>query len=276
MGGSPGPCRRVRPTIAHDGTSWSQHSRTLASLRTTVQGARTEAAGHFLDGVALHLRHGHLPQLLGVQQAEKAVVLLVHLGGEFRSRLGADHLGEAASSSRAGGRQVRLGDHPAAAAFLPLFVLAQVQRLAGGQHQQELPQVVAVVQAGEAALFGRPAEAVEGAQGHVLLVGRLPRRCRELGAGQADEAGEVALPQRLGRCRVARLEQVQPVGNRPKRRHCRFQASKGKTARSCWSLRVLRAGFFILPVQECPVKGLSTTAGSPQSRASSRPGRKDV
>src|SRR5436853_492857 len=83
----------------------------------------------------------------------------------------------------------------AAAALLPARVLAQVQRLAGGQRQQEARQVVAVVQAREAALFGGTAEAVEGAQRHVLLVRRLPRRAPQLGPGQADEAAEVALPQ---------------------------------------------------------------------------------
>ena len=57
-----------------------------------------------------------------------------------------------------------------ASAHLPPLVLAQVHRLAGGDQHQQAPQVVAVTQLGEAALGGAAAEAVEGAQGGVLLV----------------------------------------------------------------------------------------------------------
>ena len=46
----------------------------------------------------------------------------------------------------------------------------QVARLAGGDQDQHLPEVVAVEQSGEAALLGAAAEAVEGAEGHVLLI----------------------------------------------------------------------------------------------------------
>src|SRR5262249_58802507 len=72
---------------------------------------------------------------------------------------------------------------------------------------------VAVVQAGEAALGGGAAEAVEGAQRRVLLVlGRPgPSPGAEPGLRQPDEAGEVALPQRLGGLEVAALQGADPV-----------------------------------------------------------------
>jgi hypothetical protein len=54
--------------------------------------------------------------------------------------------------------------------------LDEVDGLARRQHHQHLPQVVAVVQAREAALRGGAAEAGEGAQRNVLFVGHAARR----------------------------------------------------------------------------------------------------
>ena len=82
-------------------------------------------------------------------------------------------------------------------------MLDQVDRLAHGDDEQELPEVVAVVQAGEPAGLGAAVEAVEGAQRHVLLVGRPPRRGPEPGAGQPDQPVEVASPQLVGGVAVA-------------------------------------------------------------------------
>src|SRR5207237_440616 len=90
-----------------------------------------------------------------------------------------------------GAGQGGLVEHGTAAPLLPALVLRQVNRLAGGEEDEELPQVQAVVQLGEAVLPGASAEAVEGAEGHVLLVGggagpgqgpdrwRVPRRFAE-------------------------------------------------------------------------------------------------
>src|SRR5206468_8828108 len=104
--------------------------------------------------------------------------------------------------------------HGTAAPLLPSLVLRQVKRLAGGDPDEELPQVQAVVQLGEAVPLGPPAEAVEGAEGDVFLVGGAAGRGAELLAGQTDQAAEVALPQLLGRVRVAGLEPVDPLRDR--------------------------------------------------------------
>src|SRR5262249_47776010 len=68
------------------------------------------------------------------------------------------------------------------------------------------PISAGVVQAWEAAGLGGAAEAVEGAQRHVRLVRGGARPAAEPLAGQADQAAEVALPQRLRGGAVALLE----------------------------------------------------------------------
>src|SRR5262249_20880710 len=84
---------------------------------------------------------------------------------------------------------------------------------------EEAPQVVAVLQPGEAARCGAAAEAVEGAQRHVLLIRGAARVRAQVGAGALDQEAEVALPEGPGGGAVAGLEQVQPVGNGVVRRH---------------------------------------------------------
>jgi hypothetical protein len=82
-----------------------------------------------------------------------------------------------------------------------------VAALAEGEDYQDLPQVVAVEQAGEAVLLGAAAEAGEGVQSDVLTTGcPRRRRAREPGAGQADQAREIAFPERLDGLAVALLE----------------------------------------------------------------------
>src|SRR5262249_10026039 len=85
---------------------------------------------------------------------------------------------------------------------------------------------------------GAAAEAVEGAQRYVLLVGRPPRGAVEPGAGQRDQLPEVALPQRLGRAGVAGAELAQPARDRP---GCRRHASS-EPARGRGSTVIVRAG----------------------------------
>ena len=116
------------------------------------------------------------------------------------------------SFCRAAG-QGGLVEHATAAPLLPALVLRQVKRLAGGEEDEELPQVQSVVQSGKAVLLGPPAEAVEGAEGDVFLVGGAAGRSAELLFGQTNQATEVTLPQLLGRVRVAGLEPVDPLGD---------------------------------------------------------------
>src|SRR5262249_26226261 len=73
------------------------------------------------------------------------------------------------------------------------------------------PQVVAVVEFREKAVLGIAAEAVEGAEGHVLGV-RGPRwGPPQSFAGQLHEAHKIALPKLLGGFRVAFLDRPQPA-----------------------------------------------------------------
>jgi hypothetical protein len=94
------------------------------------------------------------------------------------------------------------------------LVAGQVGRLAQGEGHEDLPQVVAVGQAGEAARPGAPAEGVGGAQGHVLLVGRPARGASEALAGQPDQAAEGALPDPLQGLPVAGLQLLKVAGDR--------------------------------------------------------------
>src|SRR5439155_6101435 len=121
-------------------------------------------------------------------------------GGEVRGGLGAED----------GGPVDLDGDGVGPAALLPALALGPVGGLAGDDRHQDAPQVVAVVEAGEAAGGGPAAEAVEGAEGDVLLVVVGPPRGLDPRAGQGDQASEVALPQGLGGGLVARLQPPQP------------------------------------------------------------------
>jgi hypothetical protein len=73
-------------------------------------------------------------------------------------------------------------------------VLYQVDRLAHGQDEQELPQVVAILEPGEQAALGPVVEAVEGAQHDILLVGHGPGSIPQPDAGQRDQPLEVGVP----------------------------------------------------------------------------------
>src|SRR5262249_18352718 len=107
------------------------------------------------------------------------------------------------------------------ALFLAALFANLVHGLALGKPQQQRPEVVAVAQQGKAALLDAPAEAGEGAEGDVLLVGGGAGRAREFLAGQGDEPAEVALPEELGGVRVAGLELAEPLGDGAGRRHGR-------------------------------------------------------
>jgi hypothetical protein len=59
-----------------------------------------------------------------------------------------------------------------AAALFPTLIADQMQGLAGGEHDQSAPQVIAVRQVGKSLLLRSTAEAVEGDKGDVLFVRR--------------------------------------------------------------------------------------------------------
>ena len=95
------------------------------------------------------------------------MTLVGHLRGEGGVRLSTDEVRFVGALG-----VVRVGLAPVA--LVPALVLDEVDGLPLGDDQQQLPEVVAVGEARESAV-GRPtAEAVEGAQGDILLVGRDP------------------------------------------------------------------------------------------------------
>src|SRR5208337_1503798 len=164
-------------------------------------------------GVPFHLPPRHRAQSVIAQAAIEPPAFLGHLGRQLGGGLGIEDLFEARS------RQIREDEHPAGAPCRPTLVAYQVDRLAHGDDNQQLPKVVAVVELRELAAFGPLIEALEGAEGHILLVGRAPRGALELGAGKPNQPLEVSLPELLGGGPLPGLEQLDAVGDRPFRRH---------------------------------------------------------
>src|SRR5262249_31584822 len=153
-----------------------------------------EQGGDLFDRPVLHPPERYGAQVVVAQPVEEPPALLGHLNGELGGRLGAeDPVETGARPVRAEKRRLPLDI--AAPALLPAIVLDQVDRLAGRDQRQQLPEIVAVAQLGELAAAGPAAEAVEGAQRHVLLVRGATGRARELGPGQADQPVEVAVPE---------------------------------------------------------------------------------
>src|SRR5262249_5155872 len=91
---------------------------------------------------------------------------------------------------------------------------------------QQLPKIVAVEQLGKPTLADAAAEAVEGAQGHVLLVRGGPMAAQQLAPGQFHQPAEVALPQPLRSPGVAGPQLRDPDGNRPGRGHRRLRGKR--------------------------------------------------
>ena len=160
--------------------------------------AAAELLGDLVVAVALHLEQGDRAELLVAEALEQAATFVDHLGGECGSRLPADDLLQ--PPTRLGARRVegRLADHPPAAAALAALPPEVVGGLARRDRHEQPPQVAAVAEPGEPALGGTPAEAVEGAQRHVLLVGHAQRGRLEPGVRQADELVEVSPPELRG------------------------------------------------------------------------------
>jgi hypothetical protein len=97
--------------------------------------------------------------------------------------------------------------------------LDEICGLAHRDENQEGPQPVAVFQLWKASLLDATAEAVEGAEGHVLFVGEAPQCASQTLACQSYQPRVVALQQRLGRLVVAGLRVLNQRGHGPRRRH---------------------------------------------------------
>jgi hypothetical protein len=101
-----------------------------------------------------------------------------------------------------GGVDVREGGvaaHRPAAALLAPLVARRLSGRADGQREEDGPEVVAVVQAGEAPLPHAAEEALEGDDRHVLLVRDAPGARAQPPPGQLQHALGEAFPQRGGR-----------------------------------------------------------------------------
>src|SRR5207249_1085917 len=104
-------------------------------------------------------------------------------------------------------------------AFVTAFALGQVAHLPAGNHHEQLPQILPILEARKAALLGATDETVEGAEGNVLLVGGGTRQTAELLSGQGHQAAVVALPQLLHRLALALLQEANPLRNVSTGRH---------------------------------------------------------
>src|SRR5262249_24250310 len=123
---------------------------------------------------------------------------------ELGRRLAPDELVQAAPGIRVRLAQLLLAADPAAPALLPPLAPDLIGGLADRDRHQQRPEVVAVVQPGEAAGGGAAAEAVEGAERRVLRIRRAAGHGAEPVASQVDEPVEVAPPELLcGRFGVA-------------------------------------------------------------------------
>jgi hypothetical protein len=101
-----------------------------------------------------------------------------------------------------------------------------MRRLAPGQHHEQPPQAVPVVQIREVALLGAAEEAVKGAQDHVLLVGHAPGSRLEGSPGQAHQAVEVVPPDVACGLAITVAGLVDPARDRTLRCHWEDSCSR--------------------------------------------------
>src|SRR5262245_42322400 len=110
------------------------------------------------------------------------------------------------------------------------FAANLIDRLASGKHDEQPPQVVAVVELRETALGHALEEAVERVLDDVFLIRLAPARPLQDLPGQADQARVIALPERLGGGLVALLQGVDPVADGAGWRHGRARRSSARAA----------------------------------------------
>src|SRR5688572_18342085 len=120
-----------------------------------------------------------------------------------------------------------LNDLPAA----PLEAVRRfklIRRLAGGQHEQHLPEVVTTVQPRESPRGSGTYEAVERRQSDIFLVVSGPGAAGEVPASQTDQPGEVSGPKSVDRLGVvAGLEPFQPHGDAAELGHGAWPSRQG-------------------------------------------------
>src|SRR5271166_23861 len=166
--------------------------------------------------VSLQLPESNLPQALIGQAAQPGLKLLGQHRHKFGGRLTADELLEAPGTVGVKTSQSCLRDHPPAASLELALAPNLIADLAHRDHDQEPPEIVAILEAVEPARRGAGAKTVEGAQGGVFLVldRRGPRDRFELLSRQTHQAGEIALPKPAGGIGLAILQVPDPPSDR--------------------------------------------------------------
>src|SRR5262249_55876213 len=86
--------------------------------------------------------------------------------------------------------------------FEPAAVAKQVRRLAPGEGRQQTPEIIAVVQLGNAPALSGAAETVKGTEGDVFFVGSTARGTYQPGTGQRNQPFKIAVPEGIGRCLI--------------------------------------------------------------------------
>ena len=125
--------------------------------------------------MALHFEDGDLTKI-GIAGRVEALEEALEVFGEFDGkngvRLATEDLTEGDGGEADGGVfGLFVGIVSGSAPFDPILGTDQIDGFVGGDGHQEWPKVVAVEELGETALTEAEAEAIEGGEGDVFLVG---------------------------------------------------------------------------------------------------------
>src|SRR5437762_3036300 len=96
--------------------------------------------------------------------------------------------------------------NPSPSPLLAAAMCEQVHDLLAGEHEQHLPQVIAVLQPREPPRRRAGLEAVEGTQRNIFLVGSPAGVASKAGPRKTDQSGEIPLPNWLQRFGIAILD----------------------------------------------------------------------
>ena len=202
-----------RPGIAHVGASSDHTVRIARSLRSTVCGTHPSLAAISTLVYPSIFQRATVRSDSSGSRAEQPLTLLGHLRRQLGRRL--------RSEDRLRAHQVEIGEalDPPAPSRLPSLVVHQVDGLAHRQHEQQLPEIVAVFELRKLASLGPAIETLEGAERHVFLVGHATGDAPQADPRQPDEPAEVGFPEVLGRGAVSLFEHHDQARDGPVGRH---------------------------------------------------------
>lgn len=190
-----------RPDLADD----SQFS--LDSPNANIQ-----LMSDFVVAVAVQFGDRDPFQRRVTQLLQKMLALIGNLSREFGRRLGPDHLVDPTLPVTSAEKH-RLAPHGTTAPLLATIVRQLIHGFSSRDHDQNLPQIVAVLELREATSLDTAVEAVERHQDHVFLVRHTPRSSLQLLSGQPDQLLEVLLPNSLARLGIALFGEIQPASD---------------------------------------------------------------